>query len=106
MAAALAPDVVFRSPIVFRPYEGREAVMGLLSVVAQVFEDFRYVDELHGDGTTCLLFRARVGDRELEGLDYLRLGPDGLVMELTVMVRPLSGAHALAGAMEAKLEAR
>ena len=106
MAAALAPDVVFRSPIVFRPYEGREAVMGLLSLVAQVFADFRYVDELHGDGTTCLLFRARVGDRELEGLDYLRHGPDGLVSELTVMVRPLSGAHALAGAMEAKLEAR
>lgn len=105
MAAALAPDVVFRSPIVFRPYEGREAVMGLLSLVAQVFEDFRYVDELHGEGTTCLLFQARVGDRELEGLDYLRLGADGLVTELTVMVRPLSGAHALAGAMEAKLEA-
>jgi hypothetical protein len=106
MAAALAPDVVFRSPIVFRPYEGREAVMGLLSLVAQVFEDFRYVDELHGEGTICLLFRARVGDRELEGLDYLRLGPDGLVTELTVMVRPLSGAHALASAMEVKLQAR
>jgi SnoaL-like domain len=106
MFAALAPDVVFRSPIVFRPYEGREAVMALLSLVAQVFEDFRYVDELHGEGTVCLLFRARVGDRELDGLDYLRLDPDGLVTELTVMVRPLSGAHALASAMEAKLEAR
>jgi hypothetical protein len=105
MSAALAPDVVFRSPIVFRPYEGREAVMGLLSLVSQVFEDFRYVDELHGEGTTCLLFRARVGDRELDGLDYLRLDPDGLVTELTVMVRPLSGAHALASAMEAKLRA-
>jgi hypothetical protein len=105
MSAALAPDVVFRSPIVFRPYEGREAVMGLLSLVSQVFEDFRYVDELHGEDTSCLLFRARVGDRELDGLDYLRLGPDGLVTELTVMVRPLSAAHALARAMEAKLQA-
>jgi SnoaL-like protein len=105
MSAALAPDVVFRSPIVFKPYEGREAVMGLLSLVAQVFEDFRYVDELHGEGTTCLLFRARIGDRELDGIDYLKLGPDGLVTELMVMVRPLSGAHALASAMEAKLQA-
>jgi SnoaL-like protein len=105
MSAALAPDVVFRSPIVFKPYEGREAVMGLLSFVAQVFEDFRYVDELHGEGTTCLLFRARIGDRELDGIDYLKLGPDGLVTELMVMVRPLSGAHALASAMEAKLQA-
>jgi SnoaL-like domain len=105
MAAALAPGVVFRSPVVFRPYEGRESVMGLLALVVEVFEDFRYVDELHGEDTTCLVFRARVGDRELEGLDYLRFGPEGLVEELTVMVRPLSGALALAGAMEANLEA-
>jgi|ERR1043165_8438714 hypothetical protein len=106
MAAALSPEVVFRSPVVFRPYEGREAVMGLLSLVVEVFEDFRYVDELRGDQTTCLVFRARVGDRDLEGIDYLRFGQDGLVEELTVMVRPLSGALALARAMEAKLEAR
>lgn len=106
MAAALSPDVVFRSPIVFRPYEGRDSVMGLLSVVVEVFEDFRYVDELQGNDSTCLMFRARVGDRELEGIDYLRFGGDDLVEELTVMVRPLSGALALARAMEAKLEAR
>jgi len=106
MAAALSPGVVFRSPVVFRPYEGREAVMGLLSLVVEVFEDFGYVDELRGDQTTCLVFRARVGDRDLEGIDYLRFGQDGLVEELTVMVRPLSGALALARAMEAKLEAR
>jgi hypothetical protein len=106
MAAALSPEVVFRSPVVFRPYEGREAVMGLLSLVVEVFEDFRYVDELHGDQTTCLVFRARVGDRDVEGIDHLRFGQDGLVEELTVMVRPLSGALALARAMEAKLEAR
>jgi hypothetical protein len=80
--------------------------MGLLSLVVEVFEDFRYVDELRGDQTTCLVFRARVGDRDLEGIDYLRFGQDGLVEELTVMVRPLSGALALARAMEAKLEAR
>ena len=80
--------------------------MGLLSVVVEVFEDFRYVDELQGNDSTCLMFRARVGDRELEGIDYLRFGGDGLVAELTVMVRPLSGALALARAMEAKLEAR
>jgi SnoaL-like protein len=106
MAASLAPDVVFRSPIVFRQYEGREAVMGLLSLVVEVFEDFRYVDQLDGDESRCLLFRARVGDREIDGIDHLRFDSGGLVQELTVMVRPLSGAHALAQAMEAKLEAR
>jgi hypothetical protein len=105
MAAALDPDVTFRSPVVFRPYEGRDAVMQLLALVGQVFEDFRYMDELHGEGTTCLVFSARVGDRELEGIDYLRHGPDGLVTELMVMVRPYSAATALRDAMGAKLEA-
>jgi hypothetical protein len=103
MTAALDPEVTFRSPVVFRPYQGREAVMQLLSLVAEVFEDFRYVDELHGDGTTCLVFEAQVGDREVEGVDYLRHGPNGLVTELTVMVRPYSAATALRDAMGAKL---
>jgi hypothetical protein len=105
MAAALDPEVTFRSPVVFRPYEGREAVMQLLSLVTQVFEDFRYVDELHGDGTSCLVFQARVGERELDGIDHLRHGPDGLVTELMVMVRPYSAATALRDAMGARLEA-
>ena len=48
--AALAPDVVFRSPIVFKPYEGREAVATVLAAVVEVFEDFRYVAELEGEG--------------------------------------------------------
>jgi hypothetical protein len=103
--AALDPAVVFRSPVVFKPYEGREAVMALLSLVVQVFEDFRYVDELEGNGTNCLLFKARVGEREVDGIDYLRLGDDGLVTELTVMVRPYSGLTALRDAMGTKLEA-
>ena|SRR5436190_18321856 len=105
MGDALAPEVTFRSPVVFKPYEGRDAVLMLLSLVVQVFEDFEYVDELEGAGATCLLFRARVGDREIEGIDYLRHGADGRVTELTVMVRPYSAATALRDAMAAKLEA-
>jgi hypothetical protein len=105
MAAALDPDVTFRSPIVFRTYEGREAVMHLLRAVSEVFEDFRYMDELHGEDTTALFFQARVGDRELEGVDYLREDADGLVTELIVMVRPYSAATALRDAMAAKLPA-
>jgi SnoaL-like domain len=105
IAAALDPSVTFRSPVVFGPYEGREAVMALLSLVTQVFEDFHYVDELDGAGSKCLVFEARVGERELDGIDYLRLGEDGLVTELTVMVRPYSALTALRDAMGAKLEA-
>ena len=107
MAAALHPDVVFHSPAVFKPYEGREATIGLLRHVLEVFEDFRYLDELTGDGggSHGLVFAARVGDKTLEGWDYLKLDADGLITELTVMVRPLSGLIALAQAMGERLAA-
>ena len=105
LVEALAPDVVFCSPIVFKPYQGRDAVAPILAAVAEVFEQFRYVDQLEGEGSAALIFKARAGDRELDGLDHLRFGEDGLVSELTVMVRPLSAALALAEIMRAKLEA-
>ena len=105
MEAALHPDVVFRSPAVHTPYEGREKTLELLGHVVEVFEDFRYVDELGGDGTHALVFEARVGDRRLQGWDYLRTDADGRVTELTVMIRPLSGLIAVAQAMQARLEA-
>jgi hypothetical protein len=105
MRAALHPDVVFRSPAVFTQYEGVDKVMELLSHVVEVFEDFEYTDELEGTGTHALIFRARVGDKEVEGLDHLTLDQDGLVTQLVVMARPLSGLIALAQAMGARLEA-
>jgi hypothetical protein len=106
MRAALHPDVVFRSPAVFTPYEGIDKVMELLSHVVQVFEDFEYTDELDGSaGTHALVFRARVGDKDVEGLDHLTLDADGLVTQLVVMIRPLSGLIAVAQAKGARLEA-
>jgi hypothetical protein len=103
----LADDVVFRSPVVFKPYRGRAEVSMLLHAVSRVFEDFRYTREIGDpDGRDhALVFEARVGDRQLEGCDFLRTNADGLIEEFVVMVRPLSGALALAEAMKAQLEA-
>ncbi len=70
-----------------------------------MFEDFRYVQQFERDDSAALIFEARVGDKEVQGLDLLRFDDEGLVTELTVMVRPLSAALALADAMRAKLEA-
>ena len=105
--ALLSDDVVFRSPIVFKPYEGRDAVGLLLHAVSRVFEDFRYDREIGAPDAKdhALVFRARIGDRELEGCDFIHLADDGSIDEMFVMVRPLSGAHALADAMRAQLEA-
>ena len=99
-----AEDVVFRSPVVFKPYEGRDAVAMLLGAVAQVFEDFRYTDQVETGDAAALAFSARVGDRELDGIDFLHFDADGRVNRMEVYVRPMSGVNALAGAMQQKLE--
>ena len=104
-SGVIADDVVFRSPVVFTPYEGREALMVVLGAVLQVFEDFRYTGQAEGNDVAVLTFAARVGDRDLEGVDILRFDADDRVRELTVMVRPMSGMHALAERMRELLEA-
>jgi hypothetical protein len=105
VAATLAEDVVFHSPVLFRPFEGREIAIAVLSAVAELMEDFSYTRELTGDGEAALFFKARVGSRELEGVDLLELDEDGLVKGLTVFMRPLSAVTAFSEAMGAKLEA-
>jgi len=101
----LAPDAIFRSPVVFKPYEGRDAVLGVLGAAVRVFEGFRYVEQLEGDGAAVLMFEARVGDRDLQGVDILRFDDQGRIGELVVMVRPMSGLRALSEAMQRQLEA-
>lgn len=107
MLELVSPDVVFSSPVVFRPYHGRDTLGVILRAVMRVLEDFRYEREIGADGAEdhALLFRARVGDRELQGCDFLHVGEDGLIDEFTVMVRPLSAALALAEAMRAEVPA-
>lgn len=105
--ALLHEDVVFRSPVVFTPYEGREALRQILGAVIEVFEDFRYVREIGADDARdhALVFEARVGDKQLQGCDFIHLGDDGLIDEFTVMVRPMQAMLALAEAMKARLTA-
>lgn len=105
--ALLTDDVEFHSPVVHSPYRGREAVAPILRAVVEVFEDFRYVAEIgEGDGADAehvLVFRAHVGDRELEGIDLLHHDGRGAIDRLTVMIRPLSALQAVATAMREKL---
>jgi hypothetical protein len=100
-----ASEAVFRSPVVYRPYEGRDALKTILGAVVQVFEEFRYTGQVEDGDLAVLRFEARVGDREVEGVDILRFGTEDRIVELTVMVRPMSGLHALAERMRQMLEA-
>lgn len=105
LEAILAEDVVLHSPVTFKPFAGRPVVVHVLRTVFAVFQDFRYVAELERDGLTTLVFKARVGEREVDGVDLLRTRADGLIDDITVFVRPLSGLSALRDEMGARLGA-
>ncbi|RPK38504.1 SnoaL-like domain protein [Streptomyces sp. ADI92-24] len=104
--AMLAEDVVFTSPVVFKPYPGKPFTAAILRAVSEVFTDFRYVREMASeDGRDhALVFVAKVGDREINGCDFLHMNEAGEIDGLMVMVRPLSAAQALAAAMGARFD--
>lgn len=103
--ACFADDVTFHSPIVYKPYHGKDELRVVLTGVLQVFDDFRYEDVYRSGDGAVLHFRARVGGRDIDGIDMLRFREDGLCDDFTVMVRPYSGATSLRARMAALLEA-
>jgi hypothetical protein len=105
LEALLADDVVFRSPAVHKPYEGKLATSVVLRAVMRVFEDFRYTRVMGAetDADQVLVFEARVGARSIEGADFLHVRDDGLIDDFRVMIRPLSGLTAVVEAMQAVL---
>ncbi|MER6996848.1 nuclear transport factor 2 family protein [Streptomyces sp. NPDC000410] len=108
-------DVRLYSPVKFRPFEGKPAVLGLFGVLVRTFEDFRYVGQLDGaaetsaDGSEApsviLLFRATVNGKQIHGMDLLQFDAEDRIKEFTVMVRPQSAVHALGEAVLAGLVA-
>lgn len=101
------PDVIFRSPAVYKPYHTAPVLNLILNTVMGVFQDFTYHREFASqDGLNVVLeFSARVGDRELKGIDMIRFDSEGRIAEFEVMIRPLSGLQALAAEMGARIGA-
>ena len=100
-----AENAVFRSPVVFKPYQGREAIKVLLGAIVQVFEDFRYLEHVENGDVAVLMFEATAGDRQVQGVDILRFGDEDRIVEMTVMLRPMSGLVAVGERMKQLLEA-
>jgi hypothetical protein len=90
LTETLREDVELHSPVLFRGFEGREMVSTVLTHVAATLEDLTYIDELREGNSVALRFKANVGDRELEGIDFLELDEDDRVAVLTVFMRPMS----------------
>jgi hypothetical protein len=99
------PDAVFRSPMAFKPYGPAPALILVLGTVIQVFEDFAYHRQFSSDdGLNAVLeFSAKVGERELRGVDLIRFDEQGRILEFEVMVRPFSGLQALGEEMGRRL---
>ena len=103
-AELLADDVVFLSPATFKPYLGKPITAALLRGVSRVFTDFHYLREINDHPHSALIFEAKVGDVTVNGCDFITVNDEGLISELTVMVRPLKAAQALAEAMGAQFD--
>jgi hypothetical protein len=101
--ALLADEVTFNNPVTFQPFQGRVLLEVVVPKLLDVWQGLWYVDELHGRDQVGLVFEARAGGRDVWGIDLLRFDAEGLISEVTVMVRPLSGLQALAEEMRAAL---
>ena len=101
----LADDVVFRSPIAYKPYEGKQVVFFILTNVIQVFQDFTYHREFYSeDGENAVLeFSANVSGKSLKCIDMIRFNEHGQIIDFEVMIRPMSGLAALAEQMGARI---
>jgi hypothetical protein len=126
LTRTLDPAIEFHSPVMVRSYQGRDAVSTLLRVLTDTFEEFHYTHDLVGtelprwpgpaaddpsggrtpDGALAqaLVFNARVMGKSVQGLDLLTFNREGLVADLTVMVRPLPAAMTLARAVGRRME--
>lgn len=103
LSEALASDVLFRSPAIWKPKEGKATAMLYLSSAARVFEDFRYHRQFVGDNAVVLEFSARVAQLSIKGVDILQFNAEGQIVDFEVMVRPANGLQALAVAMAQQL---
>ena len=97
-------DAVFRSPVLFKPYEGREQVAKVLRAAEQVLgvgESFRYLHQLEDpdDRVAILEFATEVDGKQVEGIDKLTFDEHGLITELKVMIRPASALQAVGAKM-------
>lgn len=105
LRAITHPDAVFRSPVAHKAYHSAEAVVLAVSTAASVFSDFAYHREAAtADGLSVVLeFSAKVGDKSIKGIDFIRFNEDGQIVDFEVMMRPLSGVQAMAEAMTQRL---
>lgn len=102
----LADDVVLRVAVHDQPFSGRAAAAQILSVVLDgPLHHIEVTEIIEGVDAEVLLFRATVKGHPapVDGLLVSRTGADGLIVDLTVFLRPLAALQALADEMGRRL---
>ncbi len=94
-----AEDAVLNSPVAYQPYHGRDVIAAIIYAVASVLEGFRFEKELTGTGDHALTFSATVAGLQIQSCDFVHTREDGLIDEITVMLRPLKAATIFAEQM-------
>ena len=100
----LDDNVVFHSPVVHTPQEGKAITGKYLSAAFDVFfnESFTYVREVSSEGQAILEFEVEIQGVKVNGVDMISWNQTGLITEFKVMVRPLKAVsliHQNTGAM-------
>jgi hypothetical protein len=102
-------EAAFRSPVLFKPYEGRDQVLKVLRAAERALgigERFRYLHQLEDphDRVAMLEFATEVDGRQVEGIDKLTFDEDGRITELKVMIRPASALQVVGARMAQEFE--
>lgn len=103
----LADDAVFHSPIVNSPQRGRALVHIYLAAAFKVFfnDSFRYVREVTQAQEAVLEFEVEIDGVRVNGVDMIRWGDDGRIVDFKVMLRPLKAIQLIHQRMAAMLQA-
>ena len=105
----LADNVVFHSPIVHTPQEGKPVTTLYLTAAHYVFnnDSFKYLREIISGNSAVLEFSTVIEGITVNGVDMITWGTDGKITEFKVMVRPLKAInliHRMMGEMLQKIK--
>jgi hypothetical protein len=100
----LADDVVFLSPAVFSPQQGKALTIKYLSSALVVLgPSLRYISQWHDEVSAVLEFEAELDGSYVQGVDMLRWNSDNQLVSFTVMVRPIRALQKLIELMARQL---
>ena len=97
LAALLADDVVFHSPVVHTAQRGRLLATQYLSAALMILgnDSFRYVREIRGEHDALLEFELELDGVAVNGVDLIRWNEAGQITDFKVMIRPLKAIQAV-----------